>query len=518
MPPIFSSPVVAILHCGASCTAPGVFQLSGRRLRCVHYAAESFPAGALGEDNWREHTARALQSLNLSQQFIGPAVLVLPAHLTLTKQIKVPRVEPAKRNQVIHFEAEQAIPHALTEVAWDFVISGLRETEEDILLLAARKETIDQLCLAAQTAGFEPERILPTALATLGVYRLARSEFAPPALVLNLGERSAILLQLERDRLATRTVALALPLEDGGNPGREADGALQSFATKLAQEISRSIRHFGRENGLADPAQVFLTGGGPRQSELGAALAARLEIPVMPLDGRSAVEFSSNLAAGETVPPGLTELMGAAAIVLLPSQPTADLLPSASQRRASLRRRQPWLIAAMLLTAVVLLPPIVHFRQVAATARAKIAAMEKTLVPLRAREAHMRSNLAQLALIKASVAQLQSVHDRRTSWLQLFADVQEKMVKVEDVWLEKFQPIPAAEGGAMRLALSGRMLDRSTSAAMSAVETNRRVKALLAGFAGLPQVAAIESERFDDSQAGLLRFELILRTNPARPL
>ena len=70
----------------------------------------------------------------------------------------------------------------------------------------------------------------------------------------------------------------------------------------------------------------------------------------------------------------------------------------------------------------------------------------------------------------------------------------------------------------MKLAISGRMLDRSSSLARGSAETFGRVKSLLAGIGNLPGVATVEGERFDQSQPGLLRFDFILVTDPARPL
>jgi type IV pilus assembly protein PilM len=155
---------------------------------------------------------------------------------------------------------------------------------------------------------------------------------------------------------------------------------------------------------------------------------------------------------------------------------------------------------------------------VTSAARAKIAAMEEALTPLRARAARNRENLARLEQLKAQVAQLQSVEDRRAGWLQLFAGLQEWLVKVEDVWLEKLQTIPPAAGAPMKLVVSGRMLDKTNPLAKVSPETFTRVKDLLAGIVDLPSVAAVEGERFDNSQPGILKFDFALVIDPAHPL
>ena len=522
---------ITIIDCGASRTALGVFNLSGGRLQCVHVAVAQFPVRAAGEDRWLENTAPALRTLNDGGKWTGPVVLILPAHLTLIKQIKTPRVEPAKREKIIRFEAEQAIPYALAEVVWDTVISGQREGEEEVMLAAAKSDILEQLCAVALTAGFTPSRILPSALATLAGFRLAQPARSQPALVLNLGSRSTTLLQTDGKRFVARTLALGgniitqqlaenqdceadeaerIKLSER-NTGLVADG-MESLATRLAQEISRSVLHFGRQSGLANPLQVFLTGGGARLAGLGELLAAQLKIPVERFAAPGAVEINAASALS------LTDLFGAAVIELLPLQPTLNLLPPRLRQRDSLRRRQPWLIAAAVLAVTALLPPIIHYWQVAATARAKIAAMEEAIAPLRAREARNRANLAQLAQLKTQVAQLQSVSDRRTGWLQLFAGLQERLVKVEDVWLEKLQTIPPAPGVPMKLVISGRMLDKTNPLAKVSPDSYERVKTLLANIVDSPFVATVENERFDNRQPGILRFDFVLVGKPAHPL
>ena len=407
------------------------------------------------------------------------------------------------------------------------MVSGQGDAAEDILLVAAKRELIEQVCAAAQAAGFRPGRILPSALATLAGFRLARPGLLPPGLVLNLGGRSTTLLQVEATRFAARTLTLGgglvtrqlaenqdCDLEEAEGiklDARSAEltaGAMETLADRLAQETSRSVLHFGRQCGLANPTQIFLTGGGARLAGLAGMLGARLKIPVELIDACGAVEFS-----GKTPPDAaLTDLIGAASIVLLPPQPAMDLLPPALRRRENLRRRQPWLMAAALLAVVVPVPPILHYRQVAFTARAQVAAMAETLAPLRARELRNRANLDRLEQLKAQVARLGSVHDSRTSWLRLLAGLEERLVKVEEVWLEKLLPSPPGEAGPLKLAVSGRML------APSGPATVARVRELLAGMAGLPSVTAVEGERFDSSQPGLLRFDFVLVTDSAHPL
>ncbi len=501
---------ITIIDCGASRTALGTFSLHTGGLRCDHLAAEIFPSAPGAGDRWLDNTTAALRALGAKATSRGPAVLVLPPHAVLLKHVKVPRVEAAKRDRIVRFEVEQNIPYAINEVIWDTVVSGEHEAGEDLLLAAAKLGILTPLCAAARSAGFEVRGILPSVLATRAAEELARPTSDDRLLLLNLGARSATLLQVDGPRFAARSWAL------GPNAGTADES--EARATRLAQETTRSLLHFERQNGLSGPTRLLLAGGAARNPELAALLGAKLKLPAEVLQVSTTLELAPEAAAVAATFPGLTDLAGAATLQLLPGQAALNLLPAALRRREHLRQRQPWLVAAALLVLGALALPLIHYHRVAATAQADLAAIEETLVPLRAREARNRAGLGQLAELRQQVAQLQSVQERRAAWLKLFADLQERLTKVEDVWLENLQTIPAAHDAPMKLVVSGRMLDKTNPLAKVSPETFTRVKALLAGIVDSPFVSAVEGERFDNSRPGILKFDFVLVTDPAHPL
>ncbi len=499
---------ITIIDCGASRTALGTFSLNKGGLRCDHLAAEAFPHGA-GE-NWLAHTIEALRTLGARTENRGPAVLILPPHLVLLKHVRTPRVEDDKRDRIVRFEVEQNIPYAISEVIWDTVVSGEGEAGDDLLLAAVKLDVVTPLCAAARSAGFQVQTVLPSALATRAAEELSRPTSDDRLAILNVGARSATLLQVDGAHFAARSWTLG--------PGAGAAPEAGALAVRLAQETIRSLMHFKRQNGLEDPTRVVLAGGAARSPELPGLLAAKLKLPVETLQVSTSLELAPAAAAVAATFPGLTDLAGAATLQLLPSQPSLNLMPVGLRRRANIRQRRPWLAAAALLILGALIPPLLHYRGVADTARADTAAIEETLVPLRARDARNRTGLEQLAALKQQVAQLQSVQERRAAWLKLFADLQERFTKVEDVWLENLQTIPAAGDAPMKLVISGRMLDKTNPLAKVSPETFTRVKALLAGIVDSPFVSAVENERFDNSRPGILKFDFVLVTDPAHPL
>jgi type IV pilus assembly protein PilM len=165
---------------------------------------------------------------------------------------------------------------------------------------------------------------------------------------------------------------------------------------------------------------------------------------------------------------------------------------------------------------------------------------------------------------------LRSAYETKANWINFLADLQERLVKIEDVWLDRLQvvrpPLPepgsapeGVDGGQvagdrrqgtgdrrqgtgdpgqaaadpnlspdsrllspdnppLRLTLSGRLLDVTNPQSKVSPESTLRVKQLLASFTGSQFIAAVENERFDNNQNGLLRFDFTLVINPRKTL
>lgn len=360
--PVFSRKTV-ILDLGASRTALGVFSRSNGRLRLDSFAVETLPEHSDGDAYWLEQTRSALTILRKRASTGRRVVLVLPPHLTLTKLIKTPRVAPAKREKILRFEAEQSIPYAPTDVVWDTVVAAEHENELEVLLAAAKLEAIESLCAMLQTSGFEPYLVLPSCLATLAAFRLVRGEGMEATLVLNLGARSTTLLQVTGQRFAARSLALGTRNIMGKTADQPDPVALQIIATRLAQEMTRSVLHFRRQGGLESPARICLAGGGARLTGLGEALAEKFKMPVDRLDSSGTIGLGRGVSQDQVIGHAMTlaDLIGAATTQLRPQQPVLNLLPPSLRQQAS-RRRRLRLVASSLVAAAALWPLMTYLR------------------------------------------------------------------------------------------------------------------------------------------------------------
>jgi type IV pilus assembly protein PilM len=522
------TPVVSnrtlILECGSSRVALGVFTHVGKRL-CLHeLVVEDFGAGdnPAGHDGWLKNVRVALRSIRARTKSRGRVVVLLPAHLTLTKLIKLPRVEAAQREKILRFEAAQNIPYALTDVVWDSVVVSETAAESEVLLATAKLEILDPLCAAAQEAGFDPRLVLPSSFATLAGFKLIQEDDAKSILGLNLGERSTSLVLVESARFALRTFALGIDQSKDEATVESLVGVekIEPIRTRLLQEITRSLLHFQWRSKMGKPSQVCLSGTGAKVPGLVEAVSERLKIPVHIYDLHGVIDFESEPVkkSAADYPLTLIDLVGAAATQLSRDLPVVNLLPPRMLERAGYRQRRPWLVAAALLMTTILIPPLVHFRDLRDEAGKKSAAIERELVPTRARDLRNRANLQRVAELNLRTQAFNGALERRHSWLLLLAGLQDRFTQVEDVWLEKMQLAPQTPDAPLKLVISGRILDRSHPLAKVSPETFARFKTLTARLVESPFVTAVETERFDNQQPGILKFDLVLVSDAQRPL
>jgi type IV pilus assembly protein PilM len=553
------------------------------------FALEPHSSDPSHEGRWAVEIAQSLGAVVARRKLSGGAAIAVPGHLALTKFIKTPSVAKEKRVKIVAFEAAENIPYPLEDVVWDHVVVADDGFDLEVMLAAVKFDAMQSLCGAADAAGFPVERATPASLALYHAFRYNYPQVLESVIVVNIGARTTNLLFLEGDRFYIRTLALAgntvtqalaeelridfasaetlkIQVLSGRSdlpptsPSRAAvHRAASAFVAKLQVEITRSAVNHRRQSGGGAPVAVYLTGGGSLIEELPASLAERLKLPVERYESLKNVDLSADAraAGAESQAPVLADLVGLATRLVRKEEAEASLLPPALTAALAFRKQQPWYIAAAALVVVALIPPVVYLHTVTSGSLERISQVDSHLMPLRAIESRNADNLRQIEEAAKQIAALRGAYETKANWINFFADLQERLVKVEDVWLDKLQvvrpPLPEpgsvpeepppqenppesaegapapAEGAApaapavpkgppVRLTLSGRLLDISNPQSKVSPESTLRVKQLLASFTGSQFIAAVENERFDNSQNGLLRFDFTLVINPKKTL
>jgi type IV pilus assembly protein PilM len=570
-----SSRILAI-DIGASHVACGVFSTGPTgRLVLRQFAWEPCNSGSSPEARWAADVAQSLGVIVARQRRARRAALSVPGHLALTKFVRTPSVAEEKRDRMVAFEASENIPYPLEEIVWDYRVMSDDGVDLEVMLVAAKLDAIQALCASTDSAGIPVECAIPAGLALWHAFRHSHPGLHEPAVVAGIGARSTHLLFAGGERFHVRTLpfagnavtqgiadelgidfasaeALKIGILSGHSDlpatAREraaVQRATAAFACKLHLEITRSLLNHRRNAGAEVPAALYLTGGGGLIPELPGTLAEKLRMRVERFDPLRCLDLSADAraAGADAFAPRLAELVGLASRVIDGDAHAPSLLPPAASAAIALRRRRPWHIASAALVAAALLPPITYFHRQATGHEAAIARIDGALMPMRSLQARNSENLRQVEDVRKQIAALRTACGARVNWLALLSDLQGRLARIEDAWLDTLEVIRLAHAesgtphsgmdatpdatsvaGAVppaylpRLALSGRLLDVANPRSKVSPQSVARAKRLLASFKDSPFVATVESEHFDTTRNGLLRFDFTLVLNPAKPL
>lgn len=572
------SPRVLAVDIGAGHVACGVFTAGAAgRLVLQQFAIEAHSSDPSHELRWATEIAQSLGAVSTRHRLSGVSALAVPGHLALTKFIKTPSLAKEKRGKIIAFEAAENIPYPLGEVVWDYLVVADDGFDLEVMLTAAKFEAMQTLCTASDSAGFPAERAVPAVLALNHAFRYNYPEVSGSVIVVNIGARSTNLLFIEGERFYVRTLALAgntvtqaiaeelridfsqaetlkvqvlsghsdLP---AASPSRAAvQRAASAFNAKLGLEVTRSAINHRRQSGGEAATALYLTGGGSLINELPATLAEKLKLPAHRYQALRQVDLSADAraAGAEGSAAVLADLVGLATRLVNKKETEASLLPPSVTEAIAFRKRQPLIVAAAALVVLAFVPPIVYFHQLASGRLAQVRQVDGQLMPLRAIQTRNEGNLLQIEEAKKQIAAYRGAYDTKANWINFFSDLQNRLVKIEDVWLDKLQVVrpplpepgsepppadvaatPPADGSApaapsappVRLTLSGRLLDVANPQSKVSAEAGKRVRQLLASFTGSQFIASVENEKFDNTQNGLLRFDFTLVINPKKTL
>ena len=233
-------------------------------------------------------------------------------HSVIIKKIAMPLMPPAELAEQIKWEAEQHIPFDLAEVTLDYQTLTRREDQGqmDVLLVAAKKEEINDLYNLAIEARLQPVVVDLDAFTVQNVYEAAYGA-PPPAETIVLIHVGASLTTV--NILADGTTAFTRDIANGGNAiteeiqrqlgisreeaeaykcggdGRgivpqEVPTIINQSVEQLAGEIQRSLDFYLATSGDREITNIFCSGGTANIRALLDALARRSRARVALLD------------------------------------------------------------------------------------------------------------------------------------------------------------------------------------------------------------------------------------------
>ena len=294
-------------------TAVRLLELSkvDNRLCVEAYSVFSLPSGVVDERTIVKmgEVGTAIQSaIHSSGIRLNRVITAVPSSSIINKVISMPSgLTDDQMETLIALDADQHIPYAIEEVAFDFEVLGQtpgRQDRVDVLLVACRRESVDQCLEVLELAGLVPKVVDIEIYALERAYELVRPtaglDVAATAALINIGAFTTTISVLNRGANVYADVQFlgGKQLTDNivsryGVDRPEAERLLSQrrlreyeeeelcapFAEAIAQQVDRSLQFFYSSSAFHSVDHIFLGGDAVLLSRIAPMVESRTSVP-----------------------------------------------------------------------------------------------------------------------------------------------------------------------------------------------------------------------------------------------
>ncbi len=289
---------------------------SGKGYHLLKHGVEKLPPQSIVDGHVMNHGAvvdalrKLFRELKISQREVA---LSISGNSVIIKKLNLPLMKAEELEEQIQWEAEQHIPFDISEVELDYNILSENPAagQMDVLLVAAKKDEIQDLVEVVREARLKPLVVDIDAFAIQNVYELNYGYSVGEIIaLLNVGAEVTTInivadgiSQFTRDisnggNMITEEIQKQLQVsyeeaeayKAGGTIGshevvpREVDGIVGNVVDSLAGEIQRSLDFFMATSNKGEVQKIYLTGGTANIAQLRASIERRARVPVELLD------------------------------------------------------------------------------------------------------------------------------------------------------------------------------------------------------------------------------------------
>jgi len=260
----------------------------GKNFRVTHYAREPVPSGALRDGSFSQMellTESLRRALKRSGTRLRTAAMALPSGAVIKKMLTLPVSMYDEEMEIqVETEASQTLPFSLDEISLDFVTVGPSVTHDDyvdVMLVAARKERIDERLELADAVGLRPlvidveSQVMTASLALLNSERETHQD-QPVALLQLCSEASHCYVILNGLVIFEREIGLSLPRSDQ----EKSPAAMEPIREAICHEITRALQLFSTSTQHTRVVHIYVAGSvHALGTDLAAFVARRVGIP-----------------------------------------------------------------------------------------------------------------------------------------------------------------------------------------------------------------------------------------------
>jgi type IV pilus assembly protein PilM len=268
----------------------------------------------------------------------------LSGHAVIVKRLSLPTMSEAELGDAIPWEAEQYIPFDLSEVQLDYQVvnSGTDSAKSglDVLLVAAKKDRIDDRASVIAQAGRRPVVLDIEAFALANAYQMNYPERTDPlAALVHVGRQVTIVCLLERGQpVFTRDISIggqihldalqrdlagmgidelaARRILHGQIPGDvnadQVAGVLREASAQLVLEVRKTVDFYRATAPVDKLSRVVLSGGAWQAVGLVDQLASEFGAPVDVFDPFRKVTKGSRTIGADVAGPAFAVAVGLA--------------------------------------------------------------------------------------------------------------------------------------------------------------------------------------------------------------
>lgn len=544
-----------IINCGATQVGVAVFSGTAGRPVLERFVVQDLDYDYASEDAWLGALSVALGGVVRGLKLSGPASVIVPGHLLLTKTIKVPQVEKSKQAQIIGFEAQNQIPYPLNEVVWDSQIISTDGVEAEVMLFALKQDVATRIAGVVAGTGLTPSVLEASTLLDNQAWRAINPGDAEDVLIINVGARTTnmtfvnasgfsvqnvnvggnLLTQSISDVLAApfRTAeALKVAYFSGTGKLSEDDSHVapikkcaQDFIRRVSQEVTRRVVIYKRQHPQANLARIILTGRGSLLPGLSEHLCETQRMSVDYIDPFGAFSVAPGVDTGalEASRVRLSEIVGEAAGASLPGSVGVNLLPAALESEIEFNRRKPLIVAAVALLALAPWPVYAHYSQANQLNKKLNATASANANEVGGYKKAIEDAQAKAVDTAGRVAVLNTAAAARENWRAFLVDLQSRVGGVKDVWIEdlrfkrtpgepKEDGTPGPDRALATISLNMLLKGVAPGGSFDAGDYNAKRREILRALNASPFVAEIPAsgEKSDLNKANLPKLTLNL--------
>jgi len=305
----------AVLSIDISTTAVKLLELS-KTGTC--YRVESFAVAPLHQDGIVDKNianvdmiAEAIKTaLIKSGSKLKQATVAVSGSAVMTKIISMPgSLSDDEMEEQIMIEADQYVPYSLEEINFDFEVQGVNKNNPemvDVLLVASRKENVDDRVEALLKAGLKASIVDVESFAMENAFLLLSAHFSSSAdaqtvAIADIGSAMATLTVLHDGRLVytqeqgfggkqlteeiQRRYGLSyaeagLAKKHGGLPDNYIVDVLDPFKRSMVQQIQRTLQFYVSSSANKGLDSIVLAGGCALIPGIDTLVENSLEVPV----------------------------------------------------------------------------------------------------------------------------------------------------------------------------------------------------------------------------------------------